>query len=194
MGVTLAVNSSETRSPTCRRQLGMKEGFDVGLEMSGNAGALPRNDRQHEPRREDRHARAFPPTEMAIDWRTSSSTCSRIKGIYGREMYETWYKMTVMLRIRPRHQAGDHASLQLERLRAGLCRHDALGRCRQGHPRLGGRPLSQHAREHAMFESHTAVRIAAPARFATRGCTSASASSHGPQGARRRSARRGKPC
>ena len=83
----------------------MKEGFDVGLEMSGNAEALPRHARQHGPRRQDRHARHPDATRSRIDWNTVIFNMLTIKGIYGREMYETWYKMTVMLQsgldIRP---------------------------------------------------------------------------------------------
>ena len=75
----------------------MTEGFDVGLEMSGNAGRLPRNAREHEPRREDRHAGHSRQAKWPIDWHTVIFNMLTIKGIYGREMYETWYKMTVML-------------------------------------------------------------------------------------------------
>jgi threonine dehydrogenase-like Zn-dependent dehydrogenase len=57
---------------------------------------LPRHDRQHEPRRQDRHARHSRQGD-AIDWRQVIFNMLTIKGIYGREMYETWYKMTVML-------------------------------------------------------------------------------------------------
>ena len=57
MGATLAINSSETSLADVQKQLGMTEGFDVGLEMSGNAQALPRDDGEHEPRRQDRRAR-----------------------------------------------------------------------------------------------------------------------------------------
>ena len=55
----------------------------------------------------------IPDKEMAIDWNTVIFNMLTIKGIYGREMYETWYKMTVMLRERPRHQARHHAPLPL---------------------------------------------------------------------------------
>ncbi len=52
-----AVNVRETKLADVQKQLGMTEGFDVGLEMSGNAAGVPRHARQHEPRRENRHAR-----------------------------------------------------------------------------------------------------------------------------------------
>ena len=77
-------------------ELGMKEGFDVGLEMSGNPAALPRHARQHGARRKIAML-GIPDEEIAIDWNSVIFNMLTIKGIYGREMYETWYKMTVML-------------------------------------------------------------------------------------------------
>ena len=74
----------------------MHEGFDVGLEMSGNASAF------HDMLANMSHGAkiamlGIPEKEMAIDWNTVVFSMLTIKGIYGREMYETWYKMTVML-------------------------------------------------------------------------------------------------
>jgi threonine 3-dehydrogenase len=96
MGVTLAVNSSETPLPEIQRKLGMHEGFDVGLEMSGNANAI------REMLANMSHGAkiamlGLPSHEMAIDWKQVIFSMLTIKGIYGREMYETWYKMTVMV-------------------------------------------------------------------------------------------------
>ncbi len=96
MGVTLAVNSSETPLPEIQRKLGMHEGFDVGLEMSGNANAI------REMLANMSHGAkiamlGLPSHEMAIDWKQVIFNMLTIKGIYGREMYETWYKMTVMV-------------------------------------------------------------------------------------------------
>ena len=75
----------------------MSEGFDVGLEMSGNAAAF--RDMLANMAHGGRIAMlGIPPGgEMAIDWNTVIFNMLTIKGIYGREMYETWYKMTVML-------------------------------------------------------------------------------------------------
>ena len=88
-----------------QRELGMKEGFDVGLEMSGNAAAFRDMIANMCPRRQDRHARHPDRARSPIDWSTVVFNMLTIKGIYGREMYETWYKMTVMLQsgldIRP---------------------------------------------------------------------------------------------
>jgi threonine 3-dehydrogenase len=74
----------------------MKEGFDVGLEMSGNPSAF--RDMVANMAHGGRIAMlGIPEKEMAIDWNTVIFNMLTIKGIYGREMYETWYKMTVML-------------------------------------------------------------------------------------------------
>jgi threonine 3-dehydrogenase len=75
----------------------MKEGFDIGLEMSGQPARGGRHDRQHEPRRPDRHARPADKDPYPIDWGKVITHMLTIKGIYGREMYETWYKMSAML-------------------------------------------------------------------------------------------------
>jgi threonine 3-dehydrogenase len=104
VGVTRAVNVAETKLSDVTKELGMKEGFDVGLEMSGNPHAF----------REMVGSMAhggkiallgIPAEPMAIDWNAVIFNMLTIKGIYGREMYETWYKMTVMLQsgldIRP---------------------------------------------------------------------------------------------
>jgi threonine 3-dehydrogenase len=96
LGVTLAVNTAETRVAEVQKKLGMHEGFDVGLEMSGNAGAF------REMLANMSHGAkiamlGLPSTEIAIDWRHVIFNMLTLKGIYGREMYETWYKMSVML-------------------------------------------------------------------------------------------------
>jgi threonine 3-dehydrogenase len=96
MGVTLAVNPRETALPAVQKRLGMQEGFDVGLEMSGNANAF--RDMLANMSHGARIAMlGIPAHEMAIDWKHVVFNMLTIKGIYGREMYETWYKMTVML-------------------------------------------------------------------------------------------------
>jgi threonine 3-dehydrogenase len=96
MGVTLAVNIRQQSLPEVQKQLGMTEGFDVGLEMSGNATAF--RDMLANMSHGARVAMlGIPEGEMAIEWRTVIFNMLTIKGIYGREMYETWYKMTVML-------------------------------------------------------------------------------------------------
>jgi threonine 3-dehydrogenase len=96
MGVTLALNIRERSLPEVQKQLGMTEGFDVGLEMSGNAAAF--RDMLANMSHGARIAMlGIPAGEMAIDWRTVVFNMLTIKGIYGREMYETWYKMSVML-------------------------------------------------------------------------------------------------
>ncbi len=96
MGATLALDVRGQSIADAQKQLGMKEGFDVGLEMSGNATAF----RDMIPNMCHGGKIAMlgiPEKEMAIDWNTVVFNMLTIQGIYGREMYETWYKMTVML-------------------------------------------------------------------------------------------------
>jgi threonine 3-dehydrogenase len=96
MGVTLAVNTNETRLSDVQKKLGMHEGFDVGLEMSGNANAF-REMLANMSHGAKIATLGIPSNEIAIDWKQVIFNMLTIKGIYGREMYETWYKMTVML-------------------------------------------------------------------------------------------------
>ena len=96
MGVTRAVNVAPEKLADVQAELGMDEGFDVGLEMSGNPSAF--NDMLENMCHGGKIAMlGIPEKEMAIDWNTVVFNMLTIKGIYGREMYETWYKMTVML-------------------------------------------------------------------------------------------------
>jgi len=96
LGVTRAVNAREKSLREVQKELGMKEGFDVGLEMSGNPHAF--RDLVANMAHGGKIALLGIPTEpMAIDWNAVIFNMLTIKGIYGREMYETWYKMTVML-------------------------------------------------------------------------------------------------
>jgi threonine 3-dehydrogenase len=96
MGATLVIDAGSQPLAEVQKQLGMKEGFDVGLEMSGNSSALK------EMLANMCHGGkiamlGIPEKDIAIDWHTVIFNMLTIKGIYGREMYETWYKMTVML-------------------------------------------------------------------------------------------------
>jgi threonine 3-dehydrogenase len=96
LGVTRAVDARSERLEDIQKQLGMTEGFDVGLEMSGNPSAF--RDMLVNMCHGGKIAMlGIPSDDMAIDWNTVVFNMLTIKGIYGREMYETWYKMTVML-------------------------------------------------------------------------------------------------
>ena len=96
MGATVALDVRTETLADCQKKLGMKEGFDVGLEMSGNPHAF--RDMLANLCHGGRVAMlGIPEKETAIDWNTVIFNMLTIKGIYGREMYETWYKMTVML-------------------------------------------------------------------------------------------------
>jgi threonine 3-dehydrogenase len=96
MGASVALNVKTGNLPDVQKQLGIKEGFDVGLEMSGNPAAF--RDMIDTMAHGGKIAMLGIPSEpMAIDWNKVVFNMLTIKGIYGREMYETWYKMTVML-------------------------------------------------------------------------------------------------
>jgi threonine 3-dehydrogenase len=96
MGATLAVNPTETSLRDVQQQLGMQEGFDVGLEMSGN-GAAFRDMIDNMSHGGKIAVLGIPAKEVALDWSKVIFNMITIKGIYGREMYETWYKMSVMI-------------------------------------------------------------------------------------------------
>jgi threonine 3-dehydrogenase len=99
MGATLALDVRSHTLAEAQRQLKMREGFDVGLEMSGNSAAF--RDLLANMCHGGKIAMlGIPDKEIAIDWNTVIFNMLTIKGIYGREMYETWYKMTVMLQSR----------------------------------------------------------------------------------------------
>ncbi len=96
MGVSRAVDVRTTRIRDVQSELGMQEGFDVALEMSGNPDAFREmlDNMAHGGRIA---MLGIPTEEIAIDWNTIVFNMLTIKGIYGREMYETWYMMTVLL-------------------------------------------------------------------------------------------------
>src|SRR5882724_13131366 len=96
MGATRAINVQRESLDQTMKELGMQEGFDVGLEMSGNASAL------REMLRTMHHGGSIailgiPPEDTAIDWNQVIFKGLTLKGIYGREMFETWYKMASLL-------------------------------------------------------------------------------------------------
>ncbi|HWM29337.1 MAG TPA: zinc-binding dehydrogenase, partial [Woeseiaceae bacterium] len=96
MGATVALNVSSGSLDETMRDLRMEEGFDVGMEMSGNPAAF--RDMLRTMHHGGRIAiLGIPPGEMAIDWTEVIFKGLILKGIYGREMFETWYKMASML-------------------------------------------------------------------------------------------------
>lgn len=96
LGVTLALNVTERSVADGLRELGMREGFDVGLEMSGNPQAL--RDMIANMSHGGKIAMlGLPAEEFAVDFATVVTSMITIKGIYGREMYDTWYAMSVLL-------------------------------------------------------------------------------------------------
>lgn len=96
MGVSLALNPKKTSLKEAMNILGMKEGFDVGLEMSGNATAF--NDMLEYMNHGGKISLlGFLPKETQINWSHIILKGLILKGIFGREMFETWYKMIAML-------------------------------------------------------------------------------------------------
>ena len=95
-GATLTLDVSKERIEDAQKQLGMKEGFDVAMEMSGNPAALDAilDNMCHGGKIA---MLGIMPDTTAIDWNKVVFNMLTIKGIYGREMYETWYKMTSMI-------------------------------------------------------------------------------------------------
>lgn len=96
MGATIALNVKNGSLDDTMRELGMEEGFDVGMEMSGNPSAF------RDLLRTMHHGGkvallGIPPSQTAIDWNQVIFKGLILKGIYGREMFETWYKMSSML-------------------------------------------------------------------------------------------------
>ena len=96
MGATIALNVKTGSIADVQDQLGMKEGFDVGLEMSGNPRAF--SDMVDNMCHGGKIAMlGIPSSKIDIDWNKVIFNMLTIKGIYGREMYETWYQMSVLL-------------------------------------------------------------------------------------------------
>lgn len=96
MGVTRAVNVAEENLKDVMNQLGMTEGFDIGLEMSGVPVAF--RDMLNNMNNGGKIAMlGIPPQDVAIDWNQVIFKGLVIKGIYGREMFETWYKMASLI-------------------------------------------------------------------------------------------------
>jgi threonine 3-dehydrogenase len=96
MGATLAVDPRERDLAGVQRELGMTEGFDVGLEMSGNPDAL-RSMVANMAHGGRIALLGIPSEQVTLDLNPLIFNMLTVKGIYGREMYETWYQMSVML-------------------------------------------------------------------------------------------------
>lgn len=127
VGVTAAVNVQQETIQDVQKHLGMKEGFDVGLEMSGHPTALPTmvDNMSHGGRIA---MLGLPAQPISIDWSRVVLHMLTLKGIYGREMYETWYAMSVLVEqgiditpvITHRFEANDYEEA-LATVREGQC-------------------------------------------------------------------------
>ena len=127
VGVTMAADVSKTSLAQIMAELGMREGFDVGMEMSGKPVAL--REMLGAMTHGGKVAMLGLPTEQfAIDWAHLVLNMITIKGIYGREMFETWYEMSVLTMsgvdispvITHRFNAADYAAA-FETVRTGKC-------------------------------------------------------------------------
>ena len=99
-GADLVLNVTDRGIADAQRELGMREGFDVGLEMSGNPAAVA--DMIANMNHGGRIAMlGLPKDPYPVDWGKIITHMLTIKGIYGREMYDTWYKMSAMLATSP---------------------------------------------------------------------------------------------
>ena len=106
----------------------MKEGFDVGFEMSGRARGVPGDARQHVPTAGRSPCSASRRENFGIDWSHLVMNMITIKGIYGRQMFETWYWMSVLVQsgvdispvITHRFAATDYEEA-FEAMRVGEC-------------------------------------------------------------------------
>jgi threonine 3-dehydrogenase len=127
VGVDLALNVSHATVGDAQAILGMSEGFDIGMEMSGQPVAM--RDMIANMSHGGRIAMlGLPATEFPVDWSTVVLKMLQIKGIYGREMYESWYSMSVLLQagldltpvITHRFKAAEH-DLAFATARDGRC-------------------------------------------------------------------------
>lgn len=96
IGVTMAVDVRNTTIADVQKQLGMKEGFDVGMEMSGNSSAM-RDMIANMTHGGNIAFLGIPTEEFGVNWKTVVFNMLTITGIYGRKMYETWYQMNVLI-------------------------------------------------------------------------------------------------
>jgi threonine 3-dehydrogenase len=127
IGVTLAVDAASTTLPEAMGELGMREGFDVGFEMSGKPAAL-RGMLASMTHGGKVAILGLPTEEFGIDWAHLVTNMTTIKGIYGRQMFETWYEMSVLVQsgldispvITHRFDAGDFEQA-FATVRSGQC-------------------------------------------------------------------------
>ena len=147
MGASRAINVQRESLDQTMKDLGMQEGFDVGLEMSGNPAAF------REMLRTMHHGGSIailgiPPEETAIDWNQVIFKGLTLKGIYGREMFETWYKMASLLQSGLKLDPIITHHFPVQEFLQGLRDH-GLGQVGQGNTRLvdavAGRALLRFA-------------------------------------------------
>ena len=146
MGATLAVDPARARPPRRPARARHGRGLRRRARDVGQPGGAPRGASATWPTAAASRSSASRPRRSALDVNEIVFKMLTLRGIYGREMYETWYKMTVMLQSGLDITPGDHPPLRVPRPRGGV-RRRPLGRLRQGHPRLG-RPRRTPRRPH----------------------------------------------
>ena len=134
MGASRAINVQRETLDDTMQALGMQEGFDVGLEMSGNAVAL------RDLLRTMHHGGSvallgIPPGDTAIDWNQVIFKGLTLQGIYGRQMFETWYKMSALLQSGLNIGPVITHHYPVQEFKSGFC-DDGLGALRQSDSRL----------------------------------------------------------
>ncbi len=97
LGADRAVLADEIDLDDVMKELGMTEGFDIGMEMSGSGAALQSDARGDEPWRTESAVLGIPPEAVTLDLNSVIFKGLVVKGIYGRLIFETWYKMAAML-------------------------------------------------------------------------------------------------
>jgi threonine 3-dehydrogenase len=127
MGADRELDTRTVSIASAMAELGMREGFDVGLEMSGNPNAL-HDMITHMDNGGGIALLGIPPQQAPIDWNDIVFKGLTLQGIYGRRMFETWYKMLAMLQtgldISPvitHHFAADDFAEAFETMRSGFC-------------------------------------------------------------------------
>ena len=162
MGVDLALDVRTSTVAQAQRELGMREGFDVGLEMSGHPSALP--DMIENMNHGGRIAMlGLPSQPIGVDWARVVSHMLTIKGIYGREMFETWYAMSAMLSSSQWLRNAVAAVVTDRFAAAGLgqgLRYDEISQFGQGCARLDRRSEERHVRHaHANISPASSTEI-----------------------------------
>ena len=160
MGVDLAVDvSSRSHRATRSARSACARASTSGLRCRGHAGALPDMIDEHEPRRRGSPCSACPPSRIAIDWGKVVTHMLTLKGIYGREMFETWNSMSAMLQHGPdlRSRVTSIITDRFPRTRMGAA-FDAAAPAASARSSSTGHVRSRHVRKRSAIELQADAR------------------------------------